>query len=270
MPKTKAFSEDYDTNYLMEVCGGGDDYTKGTFSKRFYQAVNLAQVKSGENVLDVGGGRGEISILCASKGAKVTTIDYSPAAVALTKSKIKHYPLFKNRISAQIMDAKTLKYKDGSFDKIFLLEVIEHLNTKETSQVLNEILRVLKPEGILIISTSPNKLLMDLLLSITKLFLGNKQWKSRKYHINEQSFFSLKKLFKNYGISYKIYLEEGKGFFYEQIKNNSDLSPKVKNFIKIFNDFYDFRICRLIKSLPLLNIIFCTSFLIEVSKAEKK
>ena len=86
MPKTKAFSEDYDTNYLMEVCGGGDDYTKGTFSKRFYQAVNLAQVKSGENVLDVGGGRGEISILCASKGAKVTTIDYSPAAVALTKS----------------------------------------------------------------------------------------------------------------------------------------------------------------------------------------
>lgn len=270
MPETRAHSEDYDTNYFLDICGGEKDYINRIFGKRFYEAVNLAQVKSGETVLDVGGGRGETSILCASKGASVTTIDYSPVAIALTKSLIKDFPQFKNRIFPKVMDAKTIKFKNSSFDKIFLLEVIEHLTKNEIDQVLTNILRVLKPDGKLIISTGPNKILMNFLLKITEIFLGNRQWKSRKYHISEQSFFSLKKLFKNYDITYKIHLEYGKNFFNGQTYKNPNINPKVKIFIKHFNDFYDLNISWFTRRIPLLNLFFCTSFLIELRKAVKK
>ena len=264
----KAMPEDYSEDYLFNVCGNSGNIEKGIFDKRFTEAVSLAKIKNNDLVLDVGGGRGEIALLASTLGAKVTVIDYSKTAIEIIK-RFSQKPLFGGlNICVKLMDAQKLKFKNSSFDKIFFLEVLEHLTAKELNRALKEMLRVLKPEGILIISTSPNKILMNLLLQMTKLSLGNREWKSRKYHINEQSFFSLKKLFRNYDISYKIYLKEGKGFFYNQIKNNPDLSPKLKNFVKIFNDIYDLKICKLIKSLPVLNILFCTSFLIEIRKAD--
>lgn len=266
----RALAKHYNDDYLFNVCGGGKEFYQGTFHQRFHETIKIAEIKKGDQILDVGGGRGEIAFLASALGAKkIIVIDYSPSAIKIVKDfskKLKH----KEKISALIMDAKKLKFKDKSFDKIFFLEVLEHLYPKEADQVLQEMLRVLKPGGKLIISTGPNKLLMDILLFVSKIFYKKTVWKSRKYHINEQSFFSLKQLFKNHDISYKIYHEDRKSFFYGQIVKNQNLNPKLKNFVKIFNDFYDLNICRFIRSLPLLNILFCTSFLIVLRKVVKK
>ena len=47
-------------------------------------------------------------------------------------------------------NAKSLKFKDNSFDTILCTEVIEHID--DPFKVLNEIYRVLKPNGILILT----------------------------------------------------------------------------------------------------------------------
>jgi len=47
-------------------------------------------------------------------------------------------------------DARSLPFKDNDIDTIFLFEVLEHIN--ETEAVLNEIARVLTPEGQLFLS----------------------------------------------------------------------------------------------------------------------
>ena len=48
-----------------------------------------------------------------------------------------------------------LPFEDESFDNVLCLEVIEHLKEKEVLRLLDEIHRILKPSGILFIS-SPN------------------------------------------------------------------------------------------------------------------
>lgn len=62
--------------------------------------------------------------------------------------------------------SKTLPYKNGYFDFVFAGEIIEHL--MDTKSFLNEIHRVLKPKGYLIITT-PNLARID---DRIKLFFG--------------------------------------------------------------------------------------------------
>lgn len=47
---------------------------------------------------------------------------------------------------------KDLPFKDGQFEKIYIEHVLEHFNFKEVKLVLNNIFRVLMPNGSLIIS----------------------------------------------------------------------------------------------------------------------
>lgn len=50
-----------------------------------------------------------------------------------------------------LMDAKDLKFDDNSFDTIFILEVLEHIN--EPHLAVEEVLRTLKPNGNTVLST---------------------------------------------------------------------------------------------------------------------
>jgi len=50
-----------------------------------------------------------------------------------------------------------LKFDDNSFDTVFCTEVIEHLNNEDIEKGINEIYRVLKPKGNLILTTPYNE-----------------------------------------------------------------------------------------------------------------
>jgi 2-polyprenyl-3-methyl-5-hydroxy-6-metoxy-1,4-benzoquinol methylase len=103
-----------------------------------------------KKVLDLGCGVGYGSYLLKESGAnEVIGVDIADEAIGIAKG---YYKL--PGIEFLFMDARSLGFQDESFDVVVAFELIEHLI--EQDEVLSETRRVLKDEGILIIST-PNK-----------------------------------------------------------------------------------------------------------------
>lgn len=264
--KRADFSE-YNKDYFLKKCGGGRDYVKGKFLQRFHDAVRFANVVSSDRVLDAGGGRGEICFIASKLGARSEIIDISKDAIEIVKASIKKFcKKTDGKIECRLMDVQKLKYPDETFDKIFFLETIEHLFPKEAEKTMKELLRVLKPKGKLIISTSPNKTLMDILIRFSRILLNKSNWKSRRFHVNEQSYNSLKSFLDKFNIRYKIITFEQPRFFYAQIEENDEINPSVKKIVKYFNRVYDLGVFKLFRQFPHVNRFFCNVFFVVIEK----
>ncbi len=104
------------------------------------------------SVLDIGSGVGTIDFYLASKGKKVTGIEISTNAVEIAKANAKVFKLDKkiNYIAAEFPS----KVPQNNYDLVLFSEVIEHL--ENDTKALKDIWKVLKPGGLLIITT-PSK-----------------------------------------------------------------------------------------------------------------
>ncbi len=105
---------------------------------------------TGKKVLDVASGEGYGSALMATTATTVNGVDVSPEAVAHAKAA---YATRQNLTFTQGSCAK-LPFGDAMFDVVVSFETIEHI--LEQNEFLAEIKRVLKPTGLLIMS-SPNR-----------------------------------------------------------------------------------------------------------------
>jgi ubiquinone/menaquinone biosynthesis C-methylase UbiE len=123
------------------------DEIDGVHTKPYIYAVQFVQ---GKSVLDCGCGGGYGSDYLARNGAGVVVaVDLSAWAVDQAKISYK-----RENLQFMTMDVCDLKFKDQTFDVVISFQVIEHI--KDYKKHLSEIKKVLKPEGIFIIST-PNK-----------------------------------------------------------------------------------------------------------------
>ncbi len=148
-------SEHYDKAYFLSACEGYREFVTSEgrhLSRRLEQAFEVAGVAAGMKVLDVGCGRGEILRHCAERGADAYGIDYSAVAVRIASE------LAGDRQGGAVMraDAKLLPFGGGSFDRVLMFDLVEHLQPWELGQALAEARRVLGPQGRLIIHTAPN------------------------------------------------------------------------------------------------------------------
>lgn len=108
------------------------------------------QFVKGKKVLDIACGVGYGSkILCDAEALNVIGCDISKDAI---DHAIKNYG--NESLSFKMMDATKLNFPDNFFDVIISFETLEHVSEYKT--MLNEFFRVLKEDGMLIIST-PNK-----------------------------------------------------------------------------------------------------------------
>ena len=103
-------------------------------------------------VLDLGCGNGQSGIKAAKFAKKVIGVDINEtllgiAKLSATTSKIKNVKFETANLE------KKLKYKKNQFDKVIFLDVLEHLKNRD--QLLNEIKRVLRPQGLLFLGV-PN------------------------------------------------------------------------------------------------------------------
>jgi O-antigen biosynthesis protein len=104
---------------------------------------------AGRRTLDAGCGVGYGARLLAAAGASsVTAVDLSQAIVDVARGE------GAAGIDWDVADVRALSYPDASFDLVVCFEVIEHVD--EQDQVLDELARVLAPDGLLVIS-SPNR-----------------------------------------------------------------------------------------------------------------
>jgi SAM-dependent methyltransferase len=105
----------------------------------------------GKNVLDVACGEGYGTALLARHAARVTGVDVAPGAIEHAR---REYAALAN-VEFVCADCTLLPLADSSIDVAVSFETIEHIAGQEA--FLGELARVLKPGGVLLIS-SPNKL----------------------------------------------------------------------------------------------------------------
>lgn len=201
--------EIYDRDYfLSETCEGVDEFhrDRGLSPLKQRQVAHLAAA-AGLRVLDLGCGRGEVLLACAGRGAEVAGIDYSQAAVEISRETLADI----DGADIRCGDVTSLPWPDASFDRVLSGDVVEHLEHAEGEAMLREAHRVLRPGGRLVVHTAPNRLFLDLTWPLARwplLWAGHgatvhnlEHWvaKSKRYHVNEQSLFSLRRSLKRAG-----------------------------------------------------------------------
>ncbi len=107
----------------------------------------LADRCAGRDVLEAGCGEGYGADLIADVARRVIGLDYDEATVAHVRA---NYP----RVDMRHGNLATLPLADGSVDVVVNFQVIEHL--WDQPQFVAECLRVLRPSGLLMMST-PNR-----------------------------------------------------------------------------------------------------------------
>lgn len=129
---------------------------EGKYRQYSTTAISLIRTFSPKNVLDVGCGRGELVHAFIDLGIEAYGVDVSQYAISTAKERVKEKQRRDVKEEEQpfyILDIEevNLPFQDSYFDLITIFEVIEHLHSYE--HCLNEIKRVLNPEGHFIIAT---------------------------------------------------------------------------------------------------------------------
>jgi SAM-dependent methyltransferase len=112
--------------------------------------VSFAGVATGQRLLDVGCGTGVAAITAARRGAKVRGLDLSPVLIERARE---HAQLANLDVDFAEGDAESLPYGDNEFDVV--LSQFGHMFAPRPEVAIGEMLRVLKPGGIIAFSTWP-------------------------------------------------------------------------------------------------------------------
>src|SRR5574342_1071203 len=114
-----------------------------------------AGVVSGQSVLDVACGTGVVAITAARAGARVSALDLTPPLLERARENAK---IANVEIDWREGDAEQLPFEDSAFDVV--LSQVGHMFAPRPDVVVREMLRVLKPGGILAFSTWPPELIV--------------------------------------------------------------------------------------------------------------
>ncbi|MEE4278438.1 MAG: bifunctional 2-polyprenyl-6-hydroxyphenol methylase/3-demethylubiquinol 3-O-methyltransferase UbiG [Halieaceae bacterium] len=115
----------------------------------------------GKRVLDLGCGGGFMAEALDDRGATVTGIDPAEEAVAAARA---HAEQRGRDITYDIGVGEALPYIDQRFDAVVCVDVLEHV--KDLQQVIREIARILRPDGLFLFDTI-NRNLLSRLATIT-------------------------------------------------------------------------------------------------------
>lgn len=128
-----------DYNFLAE----NYDRTRSFISEDIKKLAELVQAK--EKILDSGCANGRLYEILKEKKIDYYGIDISENLIKIAQNK---YPEAK----FQVANALNLPFQDNFFDKVFSISVLHNIPSKEFKiQYLQEIKRVLKPNGFLIL-----------------------------------------------------------------------------------------------------------------------
>lgn len=112
-------------------------------------ALEHLSIGKGETVLEIGFGTGHcLKQIAESVGPKGKTygIDISTGMMEITKKRLEKADL-EDRVKLFCGDAASLPFDDSTFNAVFMSFTLELFDTPEIPMVLEQIKRVLKPDG---------------------------------------------------------------------------------------------------------------------------
>lgn len=217
--KDKVDSEQYDNSWIRDTWGWDtpDEFIRSqgrNLRPRIRYAIKIANLSPGMTVLDVGCGRGEVVLFCARHGSYAVGVDYSKEAISIAqRARDTHNIEQQKRMKFICDEIEKIQFND-SFDRIFMLDLIEHLHDWELSRLFKVCDRLLKPNGFLVIHTLPNKWLYEityrriLRLFMPKLPANPRTEKEMAIHINEMTLPHLASILTEAGFVSRIWLKD--------------------------------------------------------------
>jgi len=151
---------------------GSSNYEK--ISRKLVEKVNW----SGKEVIDVGCGTGILSLMALENGAaRMTCVDLSKLMLEKCKAKIIAEGYCEELIEFREAEAERLPFDDESFDVVASNMVLGLIPDQEATII--ELARVLRPNGILALSTQGPRLYMEaigagLKVMTMRYFLGHR------------------------------------------------------------------------------------------------
>lgn len=143
---------------LWDFYGASDGHADTYFARSSGdRVVALARRLAGLSgrVLDFGCGPGHLveHLLAGSGASSVAGLDFSSASVEEANRRLHAEPRFEGAVAVETLPSA---FAAESFDAVFAVEVVEHLEDDQLSEFLGEARRVLRPEGSLVLTT-PNE-----------------------------------------------------------------------------------------------------------------
>ena len=136
--------------------------TSGTAAR----LVAFAGVQAGQRVLDVGCGTGVVAITARRRGAQATGLDLTPE---LLKRARENAAVADVDVEWHEGDAESLPFGDGAFD--IVLSQFGHMFVPRPEVATREMLRVLKPGGLIAFSTWPPELCLGRIFTLIGRYL---------------------------------------------------------------------------------------------------
>ncbi len=187
------------------------------FSYRLHEYENFKGMK----VLDIGCGNGYVLSHYSRNGAKTTGIDLTITGIQLSKKRFNIENMNGSFLNA---NGETLPFKNNSFDCVCSMGVLHH--TPDTKKALDEVYRVLKPGGRLILMFyNKNSYRNRILYPVAKLLLPS-CWKKPLQQLRNENDGEGNPLASVYSIKdLKLMLEEFSGlkFFTDYCKKEDFL-----------------------------------------------
>lgn len=125
--------------------------TLGKTQKMHQGTLTLARLRSGDKVLDIGCGTGNLT-LAAEKmvgvGGTVVGLDVEPAMIHQARQKAAKT---NSPVLFEVASITAIPYPDAAFDVILSTAMFHHLNPTQQVEGLAELYRVLKGDGRLLI-----------------------------------------------------------------------------------------------------------------------
>jgi SAM-dependent methyltransferase len=148
-------------------------------ASRPFEPLLPREFVDGKRVLEVGVGMGSHAQILAEKAREFVGIDLTRPAVSATKRRLQLTGA--RRAAVLQMDAERLAFPDAAFDLVWSWGVIHH--SASTRRALEEIRRVLKPDGCALVMVYHRALIPWLLYAgLIRGFIGGGIFRSRGIH----------------------------------------------------------------------------------------
>lgn len=145
MKRDEYWEECWKSEDIEELYGYLDKYYKCNMPEiEFFKEHQIMKV------CDAACGFGAYSLAFASNGFEVYSFDISETAVEIARAGLKRYGV--NAENVKVASILATKYQNETFDGVIAHSVIDHLTVSDAQQALEELLRITKKGGLIMIS----------------------------------------------------------------------------------------------------------------------
>jgi SAM-dependent methyltransferase len=112
---------------------------------------------AGARILDLGSPKDLAAMLARRRGYEVVATDILPETIHSSRRYARAQRLDgcgPGLVHSEVQDGRALTYADGSFDAAYSVSVLEHIPERGDSAAIRELLRVVKPGGV-VVATVP-------------------------------------------------------------------------------------------------------------------